>query len=380
MRFHINAYLLWVGLCLSIGTAGAQFPEVKVVGGNGGSGDQVLVSVDLNSREGITGVSFSVEYDAHILTLEEHRRGELGSVFSQYLPNARTPGLFRAVIGSGTPVAQSEGTLVQLLFRIAGDADTAISTLVLSKVQITDAQGNLLESTSTNGQIDIQSTASPPAPDETEDENPILRVVGGKGRSGENVDVVVEAAGIEDKVTGVRFTLEYDTRLLELISQERGDLGSQFDFSQVNGQKPGKFTVILGSAEPPPQNEGGLWELSFHVVDDAPSGETILSLAGVQLTDVQGNLLTADMETGRIDIEKPVEPPADIVSPIITSGPSVVDITETSAAIVWATDEDGSAVVEYGTTSGYGLSATGPEGTEHRVELTGLTTGTAEMT
>ncbi|RLJ01815.1 MAG: hypothetical protein DRP11_03845, partial [Candidatus Aenigmatarchaeota archaeon] len=78
--------------------------------------------------------------------------------------------------------------------------------------------------------------------------------------------------------------------------------------------------------------------------------------------------------TGRAEAGSP--PVGDTTPPAITSGPSVSDITETSAVITWTTDELSSSVVQYGTTTAYGLSATGAEGTDHSVELTGLSAST----
>jgi subtilisin family serine protease len=45
----------------------------------------------------------------------------------------------------------------------------------------------------------------------------------------------------------------------------------------------------------------------------------------------------------------------DIIPPQILTGPSVLAIGETSATIVWTTDEDSDSVIHYGPTSGYGL-------------------------
>ncbi|MCK4417902.1 MAG: fibronectin type III domain-containing protein, partial [Candidatus Latescibacteria bacterium] len=85
------------------------------------------------------------------------------------------------------------------------------------------------------------------------------------------------------------------------------------------------------------------------------------------------HLVTADeiaASLARIDITLPGE--EDTVPPQI-SEVSVLDITSTSATVTWTTDEPSSSVVEYGTTTAYGLSAAGADSvTSHRVTLTGL--------
>ena len=68
--------------------------------------------------------------------------------------------------------------------------------------------------------------------------------------------------------------------------------------------------------------------------------------------------------------------PDDTTPPIITTAPSASDITASSATITWTTDEVSSSVVEYGTSTAYGLSSTGAEATSHRVQLTGLSAST----
>ncbi len=63
----------------------------------------------------------------------------------------------------------------------------------------------------------------------------------------------------------------------------------------------------------------------------------------------------------------------DIISPVITTGPTVSDISDNRATVSWATDEPSSTVVEYGTTTSYGISKS-QDGfvTQHSLTLTGL--------
>jgi N-acetylneuraminic acid mutarotase len=67
----------------------------------------------------------------------------------------------------------------------------------------------------------------------------------------------------------------------------------------------------------------------------------------------------------------------DTTPPAITSGPTVSDITSTSAVVKWNTDEASSSVVEYGVKPGYGLTAKGKDNvTEHSVSLASLSSNT----
>ena len=67
----------------------------------------------------------------------------------------------------------------------------------------------------------------------------------------------------------------------------------------------------------------------------------------------------------------------DTAAPQITSTPTVVSMTDTSATISWTTDKPGTSVVEYGPTTDYGSFAPVPSSTQyktsHNVTITGLT-------
>jgi PKD repeat protein len=70
-------------------------------------------------------------------------------------------------------------------------------------------------------------------------------------------------------------------------------------------------------------------------------------------------------------------PPPDTTPPVIKDI-SPLSATETSAVIIWTTNEPGSSQVEYGKTTEYGLTATSTElTTDHSVTLSGLEPNTA---
>ena len=69
---------------------------------------------------------------------------------------------------------------------------------------------------------------------------------------------------------------------------------------------------------------------------------------------------------------------SDNTAPQITSAPSVTSITNNSAVVTWITDENGTGVVEYGTSTSYGFTKTisVPLVANHSVTLTGLNSST----
>ena len=80
----------------------------------------------------------------------------------------------------------------------------------------------------------------------------------------------------------------------------------------------------------------------------------------------------SDIESSFVEI--------DTAPPQITSSPTVVNITETTATISWTTDKVGTSIVEYGLDSNYGSSAPVPPSsdyvTSHLVNIDGLSAGT----
>lgn len=66
--------------------------------------------------------------------------------------------------------------------------------------------------------------------------------------------------------------------------------------------------------------------------------------------------------------------PADTTAPVISEVAAAP--SSTSAIITWKTDDDATSIVEYGRTSSYTSTATGPSGTLHSVTLSGLLSGT----
>jgi serine protease AprX len=68
---------------------------------------------------------------------------------------------------------------------------------------------------------------------------------------------------------------------------------------------------------------------------------------------------------------------ADIIPPVILTGPSVWSLGENSVTIVWSTDETSDSVIHYGLTSGYGLQESDSSlEKSHQIILTDLEPGT----
>ena len=69
-------------------------------------------------------------------------------------------------------------------------------------------------------------------------------------------------------------------------------------------------------------------------------------------------------------------PPADTTAPVISAVQASAGATGSTATLTWTTDESATSVVQYGTTTALGSTATGATGTSHSVALSGLTSAT----
>ncbi len=156
----------------------------------------------------------------------------------------------------------------------------------------------------------------------------------------------------------------------ELWSRE----GGLFDIGDVNGD--GVEDIVVGSSKAnvtahyvaTVDGSGGLiWQYDLDAEPSAVVAANIDEDANKEVLVAMGARLVA------IDAYEEI----DTTPPVIIDGPTVSNITSTSATVSWVTDEASSTVVEYGTTSAYGLTAQGPpDSVLHPVSLSSLSPDT----
>ncbi|UCF08053.1 MAG: fibronectin type III domain-containing protein, partial [Thermoplasmata archaeon] len=84
----------------------------------------------------------------------------------------------------------------------------------------------------------------------------------------------------------------------------------------------------------------------------------------IEYEDSEGN---SDVYTGGTFITNGTP---DITAPVITYGPEVIAVTDTTATIVWTTDEESDSTVEYGYNVDYGREASSPDNVKaHNITL-----------
>jgi hypothetical protein len=115
--------------------------------------------------------------------------------------------------------------------------------------------------------------------------------------------------------------------------------------------------------------------ISFGVIASVGSNEGTGTWSGQGGEAFGGELLGCG--SAEVTIQAYVEPTAPPTIPAPAISNVSVTIGATSATIAWSTDVATAGLVNYGTTSGYGSTATTSEGTSHSVSLSGLSSSTA---
>lgn len=128
------------------------------------------------------------------------------------------------------------------------------------------------------------------------------------------------------------------------------------------------FTKNYGYKEP--KNPSGNFVFVHNItLTDLSPASTYHFMA--VFTDEAGNQNESD------DYSFSTLPPIDNTPPDLISGPNLIFVGETTATIVWVTDELSDSEVYYGTTTSYGSQITNTElSIDHEITLTDLTSGT----
>jgi len=148
--FAINMALL-----LSLASASAAL-EIVLTSARTAPGEQVRISIDLQEATGTAIASFSLQYDATQLTLQQTAAGDLGEHFDLAEFSSDIPGQFNAGFLSAAGLAIASGSLVVLTFAIADQALPGTLPLSLSAIEFRDKDAVLLATSAVEGQILIE--------------------------------------------------------------------------------------------------------------------------------------------------------------------------------------------------------------------------------
>jgi len=187
------------------------------------------------------------------------------------------------------------------------------------------------------------------------------------------VDVVVNP-GVA--IAGVEFALSFDPSLLTADSVAEGNLLNQNGdptffltgtIDSGNGAITGVAGAILGAGATV-SSPGTFATITFTAKTTA--GISLLDLSNVTVGDVNGDPVPIVVTDGSVTIEIDTTPP-------VISGVQAINITSTSATIIWTTDDAADSVVNYGNTTALGSTASDSAlVTDHAIGLTNLAPAT----
>jgi len=171
-------------------------------------------------------------------------------------------------------------------------------------------------------------------------------------------------------------TLQFDLALSSAFScanVSTGAAASAAGKSASANSIPGGVRVLVFGLNQNTMGAGVIATLRINVSAAASIGSNPVILRGIVASDPMAFAVPVSAVAGSITRL----PPADSANPVI-SRVSSSSIKIGSATIAWTTNENCDSQVQYGTTAGYGLSASlnSALGTSHSQELTGLTAGT----
>ncbi len=142
--------------------------------------------------------------------------------------------------------------------------------------------------------------------------------------------------------------------------------------AQFNLMAPGHARIILYGTDRQFFSSGTIARCLVNVASSASAGTTLVTLRDGQGTDITGGDLPLALSDGRIWIDAP----PDITPPQI-SVVAVSAITQTGATVTWTTNEVATSQLDYGATTGYGMTTPfdSTMAQSHSVSLSGLTPG-----
>jgi hypothetical protein len=112
-------------------------------------------------------------------------------------------------------------------------------------------------------------------------------------------------------------------------------------------------------------------------IDPRLMWEHTFDLSGLTLGTTYYVLVTSSDDDGNTDTEETTFTTLDLTAPRIEA-PQVTDVSETSALVIWTTDEEATTIVRYGLTTSYelGVLTDSDSVTDHMIPLDGLEPGT----
>lgn len=192
-------------------------------------------------------------------------------------------------------------------------------------------------------------------------ENIVFTVSDKSGVRGDTVTVNVNVSS-NSKVQACSMELVYDKNILEIVSAQKGSVLSGNPI--INTSKLGKV-IFSYAATYPITSSGTVLSATFRIKENAGYGESKLALKITELADGSFNTLNSTVREGKVNVIAP-----ELDSP---SGVDVMNISDTSATVLWNNDDEATGYNLYINDVKYNSSLI----TENTFVLTDLTPNTS---
>ncbi len=162
--------------------ATGENPILSVAGASAGPGETVTIPVSLTSDGQVSALQFDLNYDQDLLTYDGRSYGNLTDARNDdddriytinvndevhdsgtLLEDTLRVGIYSVSSGSDALIEAGSGTLVELRFQVNAAAQPGQScNLVLSNVQLTDSDNNLITTTLSGGRFTVPGGSTEP--------------------------------------------------------------------------------------------------------------------------------------------------------------------------------------------------------------------------
>lgn len=239
------------------------------------SADLILVNANP-----LGGFQFVLDFDTSLVTIDSvialKRLTGINIFYNDSLPNQVSV----VVIGlAGEQVSSGFDAVIRFALSIAEDAQPGVSQLNLHDVIFTDIEGNIVSSSSVNGNLLIQGAN-------------ILRMGNGFGLNSVNLYNSIP-------VGGVQFTLAYDPDVFSIDTVFLTQRSEHMTLN-YNEQNSGSLIILLYSDDNDtiPAGLGGILKIMFADVKDSTSTLNPLNLSDVILTGQEGEIINSQVING----------------------------------------------------------------------------------
>ncbi len=260
------------------------------------TGTYVEVPVNIvNVRNGpLQGIRLTVDYAESVLNLTSISSGVLTSNWTSNLGiDGHTVILATKYTNEAIPDGSS-GSVVLLKFSVLGSpGDT--SPMNLSAIELSNPDGEVGTAQAKNGTFTVTELLPPTAD--------YLELPNASGMTGTYVEVPVNIINVQNgPIQGIRFDVDYDESVLDMMDISSGDLTSTWTRMKLGDDG---HTIVIATDNTndalPDGSSGSIVLLNFSVLG-SPGDTSPMNLSAIELSNPDGEVGTAPAKNGTFTV------------------------------------------------------------------------------